>query len=105
MINVIHIRDAKPGDIYCGRKSSFPTSMGLVDFSILGNPYPITKKRTREETIEMYRNHITARLSTYSSVFRTLKEWSERGDINLVCFCAPLACHCDVIKSIIEEME
>ena len=31
-----------------------------------------------------------------------LKEVAERGDLNLLCYCKPLACHADVIKACIE---
>ena len=72
-------KDAPKGAIYVGRPSKW------------GNPYAITANRTREQCIEYYRQHVAKR---HDLIRREL-----RGK-DLVCFCAPLPCHADVLLEI-----
>lgn len=52
-----------------------------------GNPFVIGKDGTREEVVAKYRKHTVPKLGDLSEL---------RGK-NLVCWCAPLACHADVL--------
>jgi hypothetical protein len=55
-----------------------------------GNPYHISKTCSRKKSIELYEFHF---------VFNLLKDIEELKDARrLGCWCAPLACHGDVIK-------
>ena len=76
------------GGVYIGRGSPF------------GNPFHIGKDGTREEVIQKYRQHFADLLAADPDF------WDEvmalRGK-TLVCFCAPLPCHGDVIVQFIEE--
>lgn len=64
-------------DVYIGRGSKW------------GNPFPIVACVTREEVIEKYKAWFpTSGLSS---------QISELRGKNLVCFCAPKACHGDVL--------
>lgn len=109
MIQVVNKYKHKstPNDFYIGRGSVF------------GNPYThldgITKAQfevaTREEAIEKYREwfnkervnnpHMYAQLHLMLEV---MTGWNppEHG-INLVCYCAPQACHGGVIKEYLES--
>lgn len=89
-------------DIYCGRGSK------------LGNMYSHlhgTKAQfivsTRDEAVEMYDKWIQEQIRIKNPVIcKTLNFIYFRariGDVNLVCYCAPHRCHCDVIKRIIEQ--
>lgn len=76
----------KPDDVvYIGRPSAW------------GNPFVLGRHGTREEVIEMYRiwikeqPHLLARLHTL------------RGK-KLVCFCAPKACHGDVLAELADDL-
>ena len=60
--------------------------------SIWGNPFKVGKDGTRSEVIELYRKHLwnSPRLIAY------LKDgWLEGKALG--CFCAPKACHGDVL--------
>jgi hypothetical protein len=61
-----------------------------------GNPYKISKTCSREKSIAQYEFHF---------VFKLLKDIEElRGARRLGCWCAPLACHGDVIKKYLEKI-
>jgi len=66
------------GSVYIGRPSKW------------GNPFIIDRDGTREEVIAKYREYIMA--DTYlRSAVKSLK------GLDLVCWCAPQACHGDVL--------
>ena len=74
-----------PGDglyrVYVGRPSPY------------GNPYTIGRDGSREEVIERYREWLTDEL--VGRLYR------QRPDV-LVCWCAPQACHAEVL---VERLE
>lgn len=92
-----------PYDIYIGRGSA------------LGNPYRLSDY-SREESIKMYDTELSLCLATKADTlnmqFQVIKAllnaiwWMERweGTCNLVCYCAPLKCHGDIIKKIVEAI-
>jgi len=106
MITVVNKHTHKPTklDIYIGRGSP------------LGNPYPLPRY-TREESIALYSVELSRCISSktntqhlnYTAVKDMLNKiwWINRyeGAVNLVCYCAPLACHGDVIKGILDQLE
>lgn len=55
-----------------------------------GNPFVIGRDGTREQVIEKYR----AWISGQPALLRDLPELSGK---DLICWCAPLACHADVL--------
>lgn len=65
--------------IYVGRPSKW------------GNPFKITKERPRMETIEQYREYITYQIRVGKL------DIDELTGRDLVCWCAPLPCHADVL--------
>lgn len=72
-----------PADaVYIGRPSRF------------GNPFQIGRDGTRDEVIAKYREYIMAR-PTLQEAAR-----SELRGKELVCWCAPEACHGDVLLEI-----
>ena len=107
MINVVSKYKHEPSnnDVYIGRGSP------------LGNPFTGSKKventkaafqcSSREEAIEKYEQYL--RLAIYKNDSYICNEmnriWkmAKTGDVNLVCFCKPKACHGDIIKKLIEE--
>lgn len=70
-----HHGAAPPNSVYIGRPSKW------------GNPFPITAVTTREKAIEKY-------IEYYRRSGLNAKELKGK---NLVCFCAPLACHGDFL--------
>lgn len=104
MIAVVNKRTHTPTpvDIYCGRGSK------------LGNIYshmPRTKAQflvaSRDEAIAMYEEWLNEQIMMKNrDVCKALNYIyfkARVGSVNLVCYCAPLKCHCHVIKRIIEE--
>lgn len=72
--------------VYIGRPSKW------------GNPYVITKTFNRLQVIEAYRKWIEQEPEFQEEVKRELK------GKNLVCFCAPLPCHGDILLQIANEV-
>lgn len=76
-------RDTLPaGAIYIGRPSKW------------GNPFAIGKDGTREEVIAKYRAWIMQKPEMIEAARRELAGKS------LICFCAPMACHGDVLVEV-----
>ena len=69
------------GAVYIGRGSKW------------GNPFVIGKDGTRAEVIEKYGRW----LADQHLLLRSLDELHDR---DLLCFCAPLACHGDLLKTL-----
>lgn len=95
-INVVNKKKFNGSGEYIGRPS------------VLGNPFIIGRDGTREEVIAKYRvwlwTEIKKRGKVYDELMRLLK-LSEQGDVILVCYCAPLPCHGDVIVKAIEWLK
>ena len=89
-MKVLNKRDAGANaGVYIGRGSAW------------GNPYVIDKDGDRAEVIEKYKVHA---YNKWVHDMRYEVDWLEplRGK-DLVCFCAPLACHGDVLLEMIGE--
>ena len=77
-------------------------------FSHLSNSKAKFKVASREEAVEKYRDWLEEQLKTPSSLvsktFLNLVEfYRDFGELTLICWCKPLACHGDIIKEMIEE--
>ena len=64
--------------VYCGRPS------------IWGNPFTIGKNGNREEVIIKYMNWLETQPHLLSQLHLLQGK-------NLICWCAPYACHCDIL--------
>ena len=84
VLNKRNVRDMT-GKVYIGRPSKW------------GNPYMIGKDGTREEVIEKYESWLFAGKSDLR--FLDLMELVGK---DLVCWCAPLPCHGDVLLRLVE---
>ena len=95
MITVASKRNGATGE-YIGRPS------------LLGNPFAIGRDGTRDEVIAKYREWLWDEyqndVSGISSELKRLAALAQSGDLTLVCWCAPLPCHGDVIKAAIERL-
>ena len=94
MIKIVNKRWFKGNGIYIGRPSP------------LGNPFVLGRDGNRDEVIEKYNIYLRKKLKEDEKVrteFDRIKELSKKGDVFLVCWCAPKRCHGDVIKGIIES--
>ncbi len=70
--------------------------------SIFGNPFKITSRCTRKDSIRKYKQRFN-RLIANNEEFRTAVELL-RGH-TLGCWCTPLPCHGDVIIEYLEGLE
>ena len=95
-IKVVNKRRGEPG-VYVGRGSP------------LGNPYRTGPGMPREQAIALYRRYLWERIGKGDSVIcgelNRLHLMARNGPLALQCFCAPLACHADVIASCLQWME
>jgi hypothetical protein len=73
------------GAIYVGRPTKW------------GNPYPLKKEADRAACLERYEKYLQQRPDLKAAARREL-----RGK-DLVCWCAPKACHADVLLRIANE--
>lgn len=77
MPKVFNKRNGVPeGAVYVGRPSKW------------GNPYVIGRNGDRAEVIKLFRRYLTT---------RTDLDLEELRGRDLVCWCAPLPCHADVL--------
>jgi hypothetical protein len=60
-----------------------------------GNPFTFGDGRTREQAIAYFRQHLEWRIKNCPNYVDKLR--TELRGKNLVCFCAPLPCHADVL--------
>jgi len=94
MIAVKNCRNYKGPGVYVARP--FP----------LGNPFRIGIDGPREQVIEKYRHWLREQWRTGGAVknelLRLAEKYQRNGELVLVCYCAPLPCHADVIKAAIE---
>jgi hypothetical protein len=100
MIQVMNVRGKRlkePWDVYIGRAN---LAYGLKE-SPLANPFPV--KVSREVAIEAYDRWFNNQLGREGPVLVELDRlydlWQEHGMLSLYCWCAPLACHGNVIRS------
>ena len=86
--------DDSPQQVYIGRPSP------------LGNIFEIGRNGSRGEVIEKYRAWIKHESAHEGKVHEELNRIidlaTQYKDVELICFCAPLPCHGDIIKQIVE---
>lgn len=101
VINVVnkHKHKPTPDDFYCGRPSP------------LGNPYSHIPKNTLAQYIvasramaikkhqEDFYKDIENNPAVRTELMNLIEHLRKNGKINLVCWCSPLPCHCDTIKT------
>jgi len=78
--------------------------------SVLGNKFKIGVDGDRKEVIEKYKSWLWRYVKegikgvmsdVWKELLRICKKVKEGGDVVLGCWCSPLGCHGDVIKSCI----
>ncbi len=82
MPKVLNKRASEGDGVYIGRPSKW------------GNPFVIENDGTRTEVIQKYRKWLNGQPELMEAARRELK------GKNLVCYCAPLACHGDVLLEV-----
>ena len=87
-MSVVHCRKDKY-DVYIGRPS------------ILGNPFSIHGTHTRQNVIKKFEQYARRRMATDEEFRAAVKACHNQV---LGCWCAPLACHGDVILELAKEI-
>jgi uncharacterized protein DUF4326 len=76
--------------------------------SPLGNPFPMQREEERAAVIRGYEGWLAEQLldpsSPASREIHRLAKLARKQDVCLVCWCAPKACHADIIKRTIEAI-
>lgn len=107
-----HIKEMKPGDVYCGRGKGFyrnPMNCSVGNEGWLGNPIAIgeeciickKKHLNGGSTLPCYEIYLLNRLHN-DALFRTLF-YGLKGK-KLICFCKPKPCHTDIMIKYLDEM-
>jgi hypothetical protein len=74
--------------------------------SMFGNTTPISRMNPRERVVEEYAAWLDDEITTDSPVrheFFRLVDIAKTDPLILVCWCAPQACHADILKNRIER--
>lgn len=92
-----NLSDPLPGTtrVYVGRPSA------------LGNPFPMHTEADRQQVVQQYRAWLRdqwRRRQPARAELERLLEIAKAGPLELVCWCAPRACHADVVKAAIEAL-
>ena len=99
-IIVANIRATRTG-VYVGR----PMPRQRLPGSPLGNPFPVPQF-SRDEALERYTDWLDDQLQRDTPArraFDQLVAQARMGDLTLLCWCAPRACHADILKARIEQ--
>ena len=103
MITVVNVKTFKGPYEYCGRASAYYS----LPASPLANPFPMRNESDRERVLTSYDKWLVEKTNTGDKAvcaeLKRLLHIAERGDLNLGCYCAPKACHCDAIKALLEK--
>jgi len=75
---------------------STPGTISIMRPMVYGNPFKIGRDGDRETVIAKYKRHFWDRINTDESFLELVLQIQ---DCDLVCCCAPLPCHGDVIKA------
>lgn len=88
-----------PKVVRINRSERQPNTMYIGRPTIWGNPFVIGRDGNREQVIAKYKEYIESKpeLKEKARIFLKGKD--------LACFCAPLACHGDVLLTIANEGE
>lgn len=90
---VIHVRDMISDDVYIGR---YHRRSGRAE-SVWANPYHIGQDGTRDDVIAKFRAYLLDRPWL-------LERLGELKGKRLACWCAPAACHGDVLAELAEAV-
>jgi hypothetical protein len=72
--------------------------------NVLGNPFRMRNEEEREFVIKQYRQWLWNKIrdkdiKVHKELDRLLDVYRSRGELNLICWCAPKQCHGDIIRS------
>jgi len=95
MIRVVNKKTFKGRGVYIGRPSIF------------GNPFTMSKESDRVDCIQKYKGWFWTQYHTDQKFYIAVHELAEqarKGELILICWCAPKPCHGDIIKDFIQYL-
>lgn len=104
MIRVVNRKAHRGPGIYVGR----PTPLGNP-FSHMAGTSAQHQVESRDAAIERYRRWLAEELQLNPAgpaaemLARLVNLYRDSGELTLVCWCAPQACHADVIADVVRE--
>ncbi len=94
----LHLPADQAVKVYNKRDTNIPADAVYVGrHTVFGNPFVIGWDGTREEVIAKFKNHLLSNPQLMQRVKQELKGKS------LICWCAPAACHADVLMHYANE--
>lgn len=78
--------------------------------SPLGNPFPIGPSCDRQTSVDQYEGWLLGQLDSDAdnpakkTFLAMVDEYDRKGSLVLICWCAPLLCHAEIIRKLILEM-
>lgn len=95
MIKIGNIKHGDDGE-YCARPSP------------LGNLFHIYGTMDRDYVCDMYEKWLNEKIleqdkDVLKELNRLHKIYKEKGELTLLCYCAPMRCHCESIKKVLED--
>jgi hypothetical protein len=95
MIEIINYKTCKDFDIYGGRGTQDPRSQPVGTYGWLGNPFRIGKDGDRDCCLQQYKTYFWKRINQDEAYLNAVLALDGK---KVACFCAPKACHLDVIN-------
>jgi hypothetical protein len=100
-IEVVHCMKCKESFVYIGRANPRHGFSG----SPLCNPFHLLTESDRPKVIQDFKENLWSNIQMktpmYYELLRLKELYLEQGILRLACWCAPKACHGDVVKSAI----
>ena len=92
-------------DFYIGRGSGLGNPWTHLD-----SKYPTFKTVTREEAVNKFKDYFYEQIQLEDSELKNNLEeiinlHKKHGEVNLVCFCKPKACHGDIIAEYLNNLK
>ena len=120
MVTIVNIKLIKNIDefddedivAYCGNNKDywatrFPIINMMLDYSVLGKPRSLIVRGDRQATINNYKEYLQLALSDISinrslPITKGIQDLKTLKPTHLACWCAPLDCHCEVIREYLQ---
>ena len=94
-VHNVHHERMQEGDVYIGRA-------GRGQTGYFGNPFRLERESDREEVLEQFTAYAIDRICTDTSYAERVKALHGK---RLFCFCAPKACHGDVLSALAAALQ
>lgn len=87
-------------------EAKYPWQIKVDRTSVLGNPYPMKRESERQKVIDLYNYWLKQRIKeqdveVMEELERLVQVYAKHGRLDLMCWCAPKACHATSIKAVI----